>query len=73
MTNLTGANMNLTTQVTEYANHMATKDSAMAKMQKMTSQIQGETKNLKGKLAGHTTKRPDAKKCNKGKWWSNTY
>ena len=34
MTNLTGANRNLMVQVAEYTNHMATKDSAMATMQK---------------------------------------
>ena len=39
MTNLTGTNMNLTTQVGEYANHLATKDSAMATMEKTISQI----------------------------------
>ena len=39
VTNLTGTNMNLTTQVGEYANHMETKDSAMATMEKTTSKL----------------------------------
>ena len=39
VTNLTGTNMNLTTQVGKYANHLATKDSAMATMEKTISQI----------------------------------
>ena len=39
VTNLTGTNMNLTTQVGKYANHMATKNSAMVTMEKTTSQL----------------------------------
>ena len=39
VTNLTGTNMNLTTQVGKYANHMENKDSAMATMEKTTSQL----------------------------------
>ena len=41
VTNITGANMNLTMKVAYYANHMATKDSSMAKMQKKIIQLQG--------------------------------
>ena len=68
MTNLTGAKMNLTTQVSEYANHLATKYSAMATMQKTISQLQGGIKTLKSKLAGQNIKIPDATMPNKVKW-----
>ena len=36
VTTLTRANMNLTTQVVEYANHLVTKDSAMESIRKKT-------------------------------------
>ena len=39
VTNLTGTNINLTTQVGEYTNHLETKDSDMATIEKTTSQI----------------------------------
>ena len=38
--NLTYVNMNLLTQVAEQANHMATKDTAMATMQNIINQLQ---------------------------------
>ena len=41
VTNLNGANMNLTYQVAEYANHMTTKNSSMENMKKTVSQMQG--------------------------------
>ena len=41
VTNLSGSNMNLKTQVAEYANHMANNKSAMAKMQKKIIQMKG--------------------------------
>ena len=41
VTNLSGSNMNLKTQVAEYANHMANNESAMAKMQKKIIQMKG--------------------------------
>ena len=44
VTNFTGINMNLKTQVTEYANHLYTKESAMESMQKTIIQLQGEIK-----------------------------
>ena len=37
--NLTGANIDLTTQVGKYANNLATKDSAMPSMQRKISQL----------------------------------
>ena len=52
VTNLTDANMNLVTQVSEYANKMETKDAEMVTIQKTTSQFQGETKTLKSNLSG---------------------
>ena len=58
VTNLTGANMNLTTQVAEYSNQLSTKDSAMATMQEKIIHLQGGIKTLKRKLSGQTTKRP---------------
>ena len=60
VTNLTGTNMNLTTQVGEYANHLETNDSNMANMEKTTIQIYGGIKNLNSKLAVQTTKRTGA-------------
>ena len=42
VTKLTGDNMKLTTQVVEYANHLDTKESEMASMQKLISYIQGK-------------------------------
>ena len=60
MTNLTGANMNLTNQVAKYANHLATKDSDMAVLKKILIQIQGEIKILKSKLSGKHSKIPGA-------------
>ena len=39
--NITGANMNLTSQVEALANHMSTKDTVMAMMQKTINQLQG--------------------------------
>ena len=42
--NLTGANINLTTQVEEYANHMAIKDSTMATMKKNPASFKGKSK-----------------------------
>ena len=59
VTNLTGANMNLTTQVAEYSNQLSTKDSAMATMQEKIIHLQGGIKTLKRKLSGQTTKRTD--------------
>ena len=40
--NLTGSNMNLTTQVEEYANHMDTKDAAMEKIKKYPARFKGK-------------------------------
>ena len=60
MTNLTGAIMNLNTQLTEYKNQLTTKDSAMSSIQKIIIHLQGEIKTLKDKLSGQTSKRPDA-------------
>ena len=59
VTELTGVNMNLTTQVAEYANHTSTKDYAMATMHKKISYPQGGIKTLKSKLAGYPTKKPE--------------
>ena len=61
MTNITGTNMNLTTQVEEYANHMATNELAMVALEKTTSQLQGGIKTLKSNMAGQITKRPVVK------------
>ena len=58
VTNLAGANMSLTTQVVEYANHLVTKDSNMETTKKTISQMQGEIKTFKSKLEGQSTKRP---------------
>ena len=66
LTNLTGTNINLKNQVTEYANNMDTKDSVMATTQKTIIQPQGEIKTPKSKMVGHPTKRPDATIHNKG-------
>ena len=52
VTYITGSNINLTTQVAEYANHMATNYSEMVTMQKTISHFQGEIKTLKSKLSG---------------------
>ena len=41
VTKLTGSNMNLETQVTEYSNHLATKDSAMASTTKLSAIFRG--------------------------------
>ena len=53
--NLTGAKMNLMTQVAEYANHLETKYSTMATIQETISHLQGKIKPLKSKLSGQTT------------------
>ena len=45
VTNITGASMNLTKQVMEYANQMANKDSAMATMQNTIIHMQGGNYN----------------------------
>ena len=71
--NLTEANMSLETQVADHANHMATKDSAMATMQKKIIQLQGKIKILKSNLSDQATKKPDTYGYNKGNWWSNPY
>ena len=42
--NLTGANMNITTQVAEYTNHLSTKESSMESMQKKSASCRGESK-----------------------------
>ena len=60
VTNLTGTNMNLTTQEGKYDNNMATKDYAMVTMEKTTSQLYGGIKNLNSNLAVQTTKRTGA-------------
>ena len=60
MTKLTGANMNLTTQVAEHAKHLATKNSARDTMQKTVIQLHGEVNDLKSKLSDHTTKETNA-------------
>ena len=73
VTYLTDTNMNLTTQVAENSNNTATKDAAMATMQKTISQIQGEFKTLKRKISGQATKKPDTYGYKKGNWWSNPY
>ena len=65
--------MNLTTQVEEHANNMATNDAAMAKMQKTSIQIQGKTKTLNSKLSVQATKKPDISGYKKDNWWSNPY
>ena len=74
VTNLTGDNMNLTTQVIEYANHLANKDTAMEPTQKTISQLQGENKTLKRKLSDHTIKKTDTIQHQYKKkdvnWWS---
>ena len=51
VTNLTGNNMNLTTQADKYPNHLETKELAMSTVLK-NSQMQGEIKNLKSNLEG---------------------
>ena len=71
--NLTEANMSLETQVAEHANHMATKDSAMATMQKKIIQLQGKIKILKSNLSDQAIKKPDTYGYNKGKCWSDPY
>ena len=63
MTNLTGTNTNLTTQVATYANHLATKDSDTATMERTIRQIKWEIKNPNINLAGQTTKIPGAKQA----------
>ena len=75
VTNLTGTNMNLTTQVGEYANHLETNDSNMANMEKTTIQIYGGIKTLKRKLAVQTTIRTGAaqNQYKEFNWWSSQY
>ena len=68
VTDLTGANMNLPMKVLEYTNHMATKGSSMATIQKTINQIHGEIKTLKRKLLGHPTKKQEATSHRKGNW-----
>ena len=41
-TNLTGTNINLTTTVEEYTNHLSTKDPAMEIMQKTPARCRGK-------------------------------
>ena len=43
-TNLTGTNINLTTTVEEYTNHLYTKDSAIKTMQKTPAICRGKSK-----------------------------
>ena len=44
-------------QVAAQANNMTTKDAAMETMQKLIQKLQGETKTLKSKQAGQSTKK----------------
>ena len=57
MTNLISTNVNLTTQVDEYANHMVNNDSDMATMKKNQPDA-GENKTLKRNMAEKNTNRP---------------
>ena len=73
VTNLTGSNKNLATQVAKQSNHMATKDDAMETMEKLIQQIHGEIKTLKTEQAGQSTKKPDSSSYKKGNGCSNKY
>ena len=44
VTNLTDANLKLTTQVTDHANNMSTKDVSMATIQKRSSKSKGKSR-----------------------------
>ena len=44
VTNLTDANIHLSTQVVAQANNMTTKDAAIETMQKLIQQLQGESR-----------------------------
>ena len=59
MTNLAETNINLTTLVEEYSNHLLVTESYMETMQKTIRQRQGEIKPLKKNLSGQTTNKID--------------
>ena len=70
-TNLTDKNIHLATQVADQANHVVTKDAAIATMKKLIHQLQGKIKTLKINQSGQVTKKPDALGYKKVNWWSN--
>ena len=73
VTDLTDANMNLTTPVSEHANNMAIKDTEISIIQKTTSQLQGYIKTLKCKLSVQATKKLDTYGYKKVNWWIKLY